>query len=175
MTRASSTSAKSWRDDLKIHPACEAFRLLSETDPAALRALGEDIKKNGLTLPIVLWSDGKSSAVLLDGRNRLDAIEVAIGGPVIVGPPSLMAGKDFLACDKVIVLDRSIDPFDYVASANEHRRHSSPAERIESAEKLAKANPTMSARRIAKLANISPTTAVKAKTKVREAGDVSTV
>ena len=101
----SKKTTKSWRDVLKVHPAAEFFPLLSETDPAALRALGQDIKANGLKYPIVLWSDGKSPAVVLDGRNRLDGIESEIGGPVVITAPNLMAGEDFVAWDKVIVLD----------------------------------------------------------------------
>src|SRR5262245_11653841 len=70
-----SKPAKSWRDVLPIHPAAELFPLLSETDPAALKELGEDIRKNGLASPIVLWADDDpEKAVLLDGRNRLDAM-----------------------------------------------------------------------------------------------------
>src|SRR4249919_2832058 len=99
------TNSKSWREVLPIHPAAELFPLMS---PDELAALGEDIRKHGLTSSIVLWSDGKSQALLLDGRSRLDAIEIAIRGPAIVGAPSLIAGKNFLACNKVIVLDRSV-------------------------------------------------------------------
>jgi hypothetical protein len=104
----------SWRDDLLTHPACALFPPMSSEE---LRVLGADIIKNGLTSPIVLWSDGKSRTVLLDGRNRLDAIEIATSSPAMVGSPSVMAGKDFLACDKVIVLDKSVDPVAYVISA----------------------------------------------------------
>jgi hypothetical protein len=51
--------------------------------PDELQALGEDIIKNGLTSPIVLWQpDSKSQARLLDGISRLDAIEIATGCPV---------------------------------------------------------------------------------------------
>src|SRR5262249_36802797 len=68
---------KSWRDVLQIHPAAELFPLMT---PDELRVLGEDIKKNGLTSPIVLWrSHPQAPAQLLDGRNRLDAIEIATG------------------------------------------------------------------------------------------------
>jgi hypothetical protein len=56
---------KSWRDLLPVHQA--------------VRALGEDIKKNSL-LEAVALLDGK----LLDGRNRLDAMEKA-GLPVLKG------------------------------------------------------------------------------------------
>ena len=71
--------ASSWRDVLPIHPAAELFPLMT---PDELRSLGEDILKNGMTSPIVLWeADEKTPAVLLDGRNRLDAIELVIGPP----------------------------------------------------------------------------------------------
>ena len=88
----------SWRNDLKIHPAAELFPLLP---PDELRTLGENIIKNGLHVPVALWSDGKSPALLLDGRNRLDGIELVTGSPVIIGAPSLSAGNDFLATDKL--------------------------------------------------------------------------
>ena len=72
------TEPLNWRDHLKVHPAADVFPLLSETDPAALRELGEDIKKNGLRAPIALWKNQKRfPPVLLDGRNRLDAMEAA--------------------------------------------------------------------------------------------------
>jgi hypothetical protein len=38
----------SWRDVLKVHPVCELFLLMS---PDELRALGDDIEKNGLKSP----------------------------------------------------------------------------------------------------------------------------
>jgi len=46
-----------------------------------LRALGEDIRANGLQTPIVLYQDGDDddapeSYSILDGRNRLDAMEL---------------------------------------------------------------------------------------------------
>jgi hypothetical protein len=60
--------ATSWRDHLPIHPTAELFPLMSESE---LRELGENIKANGLVSSIVLYK-GK----LLDGRNRLDAMEM---------------------------------------------------------------------------------------------------
>src|SRR5262249_56978715 len=91
-TDSTAPQAQSWRDTLPIHPAAELFPLMSE---AELLALGKDIRNHGLRSPIYLWSDGKSPVQLLDGRNRLDAIEIEIG-PAIVGPPSATAGKDIL-------------------------------------------------------------------------------
>ena len=143
----SQDSAKSWRDVLPVHPAAELFPLMS---PDELRTLGEDIIKSGLTSPIALWrADPKAPEQLLDGRNRLDAIEMTTGCQVIVGAPSLMAGEDFLACDKVIVLDKSVDPYSYVISANINRRHLTGEQKRDLIAKLLKATPEKSNRQIA--------------------------
>src|SRR6516165_5463827 len=70
----------SWRDLIKVHPAADLFPMMPE---AELRELGEDIKKSGLTSPIVLYLDPSlpinkhsdpKQYMLLDGRNRLDAM-----------------------------------------------------------------------------------------------------
>jgi len=68
--------ASSWRDVLPIHPAAELFPRLS---PDELKTLGEDIKANGLQVPIVVRVEKLGDEwiyQLLDGRNRLDAIEL---------------------------------------------------------------------------------------------------
>jgi hypothetical protein len=158
---------KSWRDDLKIHPAADLFPLLS---PDELRKLGEDIIKNGLASPIVLWSNGKSPALLLDGRNRLDAIEIATGGPVIIGAPSLTAGKDFLARDRVIVLEKWVDPYAYVISANIHRRHLTAEQKRELIGKVLRADPSKSDREIGRIVKADNKTvaSVRAEREARE-------
>jgi ParB-like chromosome segregation protein Spo0J len=161
----------SWRDVQLIHPAAEMFPLMADTDPAALKELGEDIKTNGLTWPIALWSDGKSPAVLLDGRNRLDAIEIAIG-PVTIGPPSIIAGKDFLACNKVIVLDAKVDPYAYVISTNLHRRHLNPEQREEALFKLIAHAPEKSDRQIAKEIGVDHKTIGRARAKGEDVGRI---
>jgi ParB-like chromosome segregation protein Spo0J len=51
---------------LKNHPAADLFPLMSEEE---LRALADDIKKNGQHIPILRTSEGE----ILDGRNRLAA------------------------------------------------------------------------------------------------------
>src|SRR5262249_6157012 len=72
--------SKSWRDVLSVHPAADLFPMMSADE---LKALGEDIKKNGLHSPITLWYSGsndkskRGDLYLLDGRNRLDAMEAA--------------------------------------------------------------------------------------------------
>ena len=170
-TNSTAPRAQSWRDTLPIHPAAELFPLMS---PDELAALGEDIRKHGLTSSIVLWSDGKSQALLLDGRSRLDAIEIAIRGPAIVGAPSLIAGKNFLACNKVIVLDRSVDPYAYVTSANIHRRHLTAEHKRELIAKLIEADPTKSNRQIAKTVKVDHKTVASVRAEKEDVGKFPT-
>jgi hypothetical protein len=59
-----------WRSTYKVHPAADVFPMMSDEE---LAELGEDIKKRGLTSSIVISPDG----LLLDGRNRLEAMERA--------------------------------------------------------------------------------------------------
>jgi DNA-binding Lrp family transcriptional regulator len=161
----------SWRDALPVHPAAELFPRMSEVE---LAALGKDIKMNGLTSPIVLWSDGRSPERLLDGRSRLDAIEIAIG-PVEIAASSLTAGKDFLAVNKVIVLDRSVDPYAYVISANIHRRHLSIEDKDGLIVKVLQADATKSNRQVAKMVKASHPHVAKVREQAEKTGDVETV
>jgi hypothetical protein len=107
----------------------------------------------------VLWRrDSKSQPSLLDGISRLDAIEIATGSPVTVGAPSIIAGEHFRASDKVIVLDKSVDPYTYVISINLHRRHLTAEQKRELIAQLLKATPEKSDRQIAETVKASPTT-----------------
>ena len=147
-------SARSWRAVLPIHPAAE---LLPRTSPDESRALGEDVIRNGLTSPVVLCQpDSKTPLYLLDGISRLDAIELVTGEEVVVGPLGITAGE--FTSDKVIVLDKSVDPWAYVISANVHRRHLTAEQKREVIAALLKAQPKKSDRQIAETAKVSPTT-----------------
>ena len=69
-----------WRDEIKLHPACELFDPLPQEE---LIALGEDIKAHRLqnrvrVLGLKPDPNGPNQYFVLDGRNRLDAIE-AVG------------------------------------------------------------------------------------------------
>ncbi len=73
-------TATSWRDVIPLYPAANLFPMLPRD---ALIALGENIKKNALWLGPVFWeADEGAPQQLLDGRNRLDAME-AVGLPVL--------------------------------------------------------------------------------------------
>jgi hypothetical protein len=163
----------SWRDGLPIHPAGALFPLMT---PDELRALGADIVKNGLHVPITLWrADHKSPLYLLDGRSRADAIEIATGAPAEIGPPSISAGKNFLAINSVKVLDAKTDPWAYVISANIRRRHLGTEDKDRLIVQLLKADPTKSNRQVAKLTDTSHPHVAKVREGAEKAGDVETV
>lgn len=100
-----------WRDKLKVHPACEVFPMMTEEE---LQGLAEDIRVHGIREPVVRWTDENSVTWLIDGRNRLEACErVSVE----------VKFKDFFLDD--------IDPEEYVRSANILRRHLTREQRRE--------------------------------------------
>ena len=62
MSKAKSTG---WRDLIQVHPAAKLFPLMS---PEELQALGEDIRTNGLKMPIALLVGKNDKPKVLDGR-----------------------------------------------------------------------------------------------------------
>ena len=149
---------KSWRDLLPVHPAAELFPMMSEEE---LRALGEDIKKNGLREGVALL-DGE----LLDGRNRLEAME-AVGIKLTTGNGQI---------DWANIPFRNVkgaDPIAFVISKNIHRRHLTAKQKREVIAKLLKTTPEKSDRQIAEQTKASPTTIGKVRKELEQAGNVS--
>jgi ParB-like chromosome segregation protein Spo0J len=140
-TTNNQTQTASWRQRLRIHPAAELFPLDSDD----IRVLADDIRQYGLREPVSVIKDG-NGYVLLDGRNRLDAME--------------MAGKKIDINDRGTFehLSASIDVNAFVISKNIHHRHLTAKQKRELIGKLLKANPEKSDRQIAKQAKASPTT-----------------
>jgi len=90
---------KSWRHFIPVHPAAQRMDRLKASE---LRALGEDIKARGLLLPVLLLQPaGNGKIILLDGQNRLDAMEsvgiptIDADGRLIVKSETMEAGRDF--------------------------------------------------------------------------------
>jgi hypothetical protein len=179
-----SSNAKSWREALPIHPAAELFPMMSEPE---LKALGEDIKKNGLKTSIAIFDSGFDTEGqrywLLDGRNRLAAMEA-------VGLAPQLALKDYrrgwawwtltwegaggdAPQPKYVDAADDDDPYGFVASANIHRRHLTGEAKRDLIGKLIKAAPEKSDRQIAEIVKASPTTVGTVRTEMEAAGDVS--
>jgi hypothetical protein len=162
---ASNKKPASWRDTLPVHPAADLFPLMS---PDELRTTGENIKKNGLRLPIAITGDGK----LLDGRNRLDAME-AVGiefefAPGSNGLIALKVGRDSLYWPEIV----TSDPVAYVISTNIHRRHLTAEQKRDLIAKLIKATPEKSNRQIAETAKVGHPTVARVRKKLEAKGDV---
>jgi 16S rRNA G966 N2-methylase RsmD len=90
-----------------VHPAAELFPLLAGPE---LDELADDIAANGLHEPIWLYDDPERGTVLLDGRNRLAACELAD-----VEPTTRTYDGD--------------DPVGFSLSQNLKRRHLTPGQR----------------------------------------------
>jgi hypothetical protein len=175
--KANSSPARSWRHVISIHPAAELFDLLPE---AELRELGESIRKNGLTSPITIHKDGTEYS-LLDGRNRLDAMEL-VGIPFSLADRGTAGWKlaQPLGCSEFLVkLPQpgifTGDPYEYVLAANIHRRHLTTERRLQLVDAVIKAKPDLSARQVARQTKVSPTTIIKRRKKLESKGHVSTM
>jgi hypothetical protein len=151
-----------WRKILPIHPDCELVPPMSDEE---LKDTGEDIRKHDLRFPIaVLAANGSTS--LLDGRSRLDAMELA-GILRIDRKVTLEYLTPAGEWTKVPVthVPPSTDTRAYVLSANVHRRHLDQQKKRETIEAILKAAPEKSNLAIAKTAKVSDKTvgAVRAK------------
>jgi hypothetical protein len=156
MSKTAKAASASWRDVLPIHPACELFPLMT---PAELRALGEDIRANKPQFPIATWFDPmRKVELLVDGRNRLDAME-KVGLPTA----EVMSCRSRLTC---------IDPWDFVVSANIKRRHLTAEQKRELIAKLLKATPEKSDRQIAETVKASHHTVGVVRGKMESRGQI---
>lgn len=128
-----------------IHPAAELFPMMSD---AELLELAADMKAHGQRVPMVIErkdpETGKpySEPKFVDGRNRAKAHELN-------GTP--------MSEWKWEELPAGVNAFDFVLSANIHRRHLTVEQRSELAAKLLEASPSRSDRAIAKQVGLSPT------------------
>jgi hypothetical protein len=170
------SNAKSWRDVLPIHPAAELFPMMSEPE---LKELGQDIKKNGLKMSIAIFSTKTGEGRrywLLDGRNRLAAMEAAGLAPRLALDKR---GQWILTLQGVDVddvpqpVDAVGEPYAFVISTNIHRRHLTGEQKRELIGKLLKATPEKSNRQIAETVKVSPTTVGTVRAEMEATGMVS--
>jgi len=141
------STTPSWRNspNIAIHPAAEIFPLLPEVE---LADLARDIKTNRLREKVAVIIKGNRQLVI-DGRNRLDALERA--GFCIVDEHGRLLKSVCLDLSKGGDLDL-VDPTKveaYIISKNIHRRHLNADQKRELAARLLKADPNRSNRAIA--------------------------
>ncbi|QOZ33656.1 hypothetical protein XH92_19940 [Bradyrhizobium sp. CCBAU 53421] len=177
----------SWRDHLPVHPAADLFPMLTDEE---LAALGEDIKRNGLASPIaVIVEDNK--ALLIDGRNRLDAME-RVGLQVKIVRKSQTKyrweveafdphgeqvdlnlefnhGTRSMAAAVNVIL---YDPVEYIASANIHRRHLTQETKRDLIAKLLQESPERSDRATAEIAKVDHKTVAAVRREQERVGSI---
>ena len=163
------TSSK-WRQRFKVHPAAEKLPRMSD---AELRALSKDIGENGLSTPIdyreILlpeadgtWHAGGNRVhEILDGRHRMDALEMA---GIVLQP------KDF----RELELDDA-GAVRHVVSMNVRRRHLTREQIQDVIGELLKADPAQSDRQIAKIAKVDSKTVGKQRAKMEATAELSAV
>jgi len=110
---------------------------------------------------------------LLDGRNRLDAMEAA--GLLANGykTTNIETMLEYWRVPATLVQPPT-DPRAYVLSANIRRRHLPPEDKDRLIAELIKLNPTRSSRQIAKDAGVSHTKVSEERKKLEQSGDVAT-
>jgi hypothetical protein len=156
-----------WRSHLKVHPAAELFPLMTKDE---LAELADDIKNNGLKEPVILGHGREGDAMVgtyvLDGRNRLDALE--------------LNGVELLRDGRIIDrLFRDLGPVDdpvaYVISKNIHRRHLTAEQKRGLVAALLKTDPEKSNREIANTAGVDHKTVAPVRTKLEATGEITPV
>jgi hypothetical protein len=156
----------SWRDVLKVHPACELFPQLSTDE---LKELGEDIRKHRLQQRAKVIRDGDGFAVL-DGRSRLDAIEAAgLTIKVFESSTSSTPNNKFF---EVVEVD---DPYAYVMSANVKRRHLSGEDKRTLIAKLLVLNPNQSNLAISKMIGVDDKTVASVRRELEGRSEIPNV
>jgi hypothetical protein len=116
---------------IPVHPAAELYSVLGRDD---LLRLGEDIKANGLRQPVVMFKESTKSttAVLLDGRNRIAAMEL-VGIEVVDRHGKLTVAHEYrygkVESPTTGQLDPLVvNPWTFALSQNAHRRHLTKAQ-----------------------------------------------
>ena len=130
---------KSWRDVWPVHPAAELFPEMSADE---LRVLADDIKRRGLSEHITLYKDPEHGLCVLDGRNRLDALE-------LLGRQTFNAAGLPGAGSHTQNARQSFDPYAFVVTKNLCRRHLTAEDKRDAIAKLLKAKPEWSNRWVA--------------------------
>jgi hypothetical protein len=145
-----------------VHPAAELFPLMTREE---LIALANDIKENGFRPDQrLIFTKFGDRLCLVDGRNRLDALEYL--GYEIFDENKKPRPLGWVMTDD----DDGI--LKYVISANLHRRHLTTEQRRELIAKVLKAKPAASDREIAARVKADDKTVAKVRTELEATAEI---
>src|SRR3954451_13772990 len=169
-----------WHDRIEVHPAADMFPMMSDSE---ISELASDIAENGQRVGVILWTPerpedvgprkGPKKLFLLDGRNRLEAIERAYDD----------AEDRDSAVDTALSFDSRVggtatllygdeDPYAAVVSANIRRRHLTAAQKREIIAELLRQNSARSDRATAKIANVDHKTVANVRADAERYGEI---
>lgn len=151
---------QAWRNVLQIHPAAALFPMLS---PDELDALAKDIAEHGLAERIV-YTGTPGAFVLLDGRNRLDAL--AQHGRHAVDDRGHPLPE---YCEHRTDIP---DVAAWSISKNIKRRHLTAAQRRDLIAELLKLTPDRSNNAIAKTINVDDKTVAAVRSKLEATSEI---
>ena len=137
---------------MPAHPVAGLFPLMPDDE---LRDLADDIKKDGLHEPILVYK-----GMVVDGRNRLKACQLAGREPKF--EPAHIGWKH----------DEEKALFDLVLSYNLHRRHLTPQQRRDVIGKVLKQDPGRSNRRVAEQTKTDHKTVASVRTELEGRGEI---
>ena len=156
-----------WRKYLRVHPEADRLPMMEEDE---LQELAANIKKNGLRVGIGILGKkpdqdqpSKELPILIDGRNRLDAL--ALAGMLAVNNQGRLCIKVSNDDEQGLRLIRQNyhegDPDEIVLSLNVYRRHLSREAKRMLIAKALEADPTKSDRQIGREAKADGKTVAK--------------
>lgn len=157
------TMTRSWRELLPVHPAAELFPRVTRVQ---IKELADDIERNGLRqrVDLIEYRDGRCA--VLDGINRLDALELL--GETILDHKGKLRRDIF---HKPVPLDdRQAVP--WVISANIRRRHLNAEQTRELITKLLKLEPKQSDRQVAKQVGVDHKTVATVRSEAEARGEI---
>jgi hypothetical protein len=171
-------SPTSWRDVIKVHPEADKYPLLPAEE---LRELAADLEQHGLKTDLTLYEEpgskpGTLTYSVLDGRNRLDAMEFADPEFTLVlkgrdGQPGFIFRNRIHQFKFLRAKDR-ISPAQFALSLNAHRRHLTPELKRERIVAVLKANPELSNRQVAIVAKADHKTVARIRTEKESTGEI---
>jgi hypothetical protein len=164
-TAVKCVAARPWRDVLQVHPAADMFPLLAAGE---LRELADDIEKHGLAERIVYM--GRPGAyVLLDGRNRLDALAL-LGRSVVDDEIGLLRS---VYCEYYCNHREDVpDVTAWIISKNIRRRHLNPKQKRDLIAKVLTLTPEKSNRAVAKTIGVDHKTVAAVRADAERTGEI---